>query len=183
METISVNLDEIQDKIASWKRVDYAASRSINDAMAKAKTAASKHTRSKYTLKAKAIRRYENVSKASPSNLIAKITYRGDMTNLINYSIRPAKPMNGKVGTRLKAAVKKGSSKAYHPSFVVSGGKVKVAGGLVMRRWGDDNKIAPVYGPSISMLMNNDDSKKAFTDVASDTYERRIVYWMDRELK
>lgn len=185
MDIIAVNIDEIQNKIKNWAKADIATAKAINDAMKQAKTAASKYTREKYTIKAKAIRRYEKVDNASPNKLIAKINYRASMTNLVNYKVTPSKPnaLSGKIGAKLKASVQKGSSKAYHPSFVVSGGKVKASGGLVMRRWGNDNKLAPVYGPSISMLMNNDDSKKVFTKKAEEAYARRMIYWLDKELR
>lgn len=175
---LEVNVDEIIKKIPNYEKGLQVCQRSLNDAIGKAKTAASKATRSKYSITASRIREAESVKKASTSRLNSTVVYKSRMINMINYKVTPKKPMNGK-GKQLKAGVKKGGLTVYKKAFVQA-----VNGFGVWRRTTNKRMpIAPIYGPAVSHLMNNDDTKKAFNDMAEKTYLSRFEHHMNRAMK
>lgn len=172
---IDVNIDEIIDKIPNYEKALKVSQRSLTDAVKKAKTAVSKDVRSRYTVSAGRVREAEKV-KSSPTS--ATVTYKSRMVNMINFKVTPKKPTNGK-GRILRAGAKKGSMATYKRAFIQ-----QVNGFGVWRRTTDKSKpIAPVYGPAISQLMNNDNTKQVFTDVAAENYEKRLEYHMMRAMR
>ena len=176
---VSIDVEKALRRIPNEKKARTAVMRSLNDANAKGKTAASKAVRSKFALKAGDIASTVYVIKAGTATLTGKLLYKARQKNMINYNVKPKKIVSGGKGKKVSAGVLKNKTSIYNSAFVQNVNGL----GLWKRTSKDRLPIKPVYGPASSQLMRNKVVLKAYEDMAAETFNTRFEHHFDRAMK
>lgn len=154
--------------------------RSLNRAMAGARTDVVKQARSRYNIKAGEVRRQMTVRKARGNNKTASLHITGYATPLYAYGARPTAPRH-KNPPRIGASV----------MVMRTSGRLKIPGAFVAdmptrgrslyyRPGKDRNKVVKLYGVSVPQMVDDDRSVAEVEQGARDRFNKTLNHEIER---
>ncbi|UPK45888.1 phage tail protein [Paenibacillus pabuli] len=160
------------------KVIPRAAASAANRAGQSARTAATRKTRETYAVKAGAVNKTFKLTRATPGNLNLSLTSKDKGLPLINFKVRPSKPVK-KQPKSLKASVKLGSNKPVGGAFIAQlGDRVVVA-----QRDGEKRfPVSELYGPAVPVMVNNPEVREEVDRTFRQTFENRMPHEVQRVL-
>lgn len=149
--------------------VQKAMYRSLNRALMEGRTAATRATTKRYTLKAKDVRSTFKMHKANSNTLDAALVSTGANLPLSRYAHKPGTDTTGRNRKQVKVAVKKGALKPLGQAFIWQG--------KVMQRLGKTPlPIQQKYAPSVPSILDNMETVDAVQNTMEAAVEKRLEH-------
>lgn len=155
-----------------------AAVPALNRANAAARAEGIRRAAEEYTARQAAMRKTVRMYKATRSHLLAGFSSKSNKLPLVQFNLRPRKPMtNGR--TTLKAAVRRDGFKVVKKGFVQS-----APDGLkAFRRIGKDRyPLRELFGPSVPQMLNEPGVMEAIESRALAVLSQRFDHEIGRVL-
>lgn len=150
--------------------------RSLNRALMEGRTAATRETTKRYTLKSKEVRSTFKMRKASSKTLDAVLISKGANLPLSRYAHRPKNDTTGRNRKRVKVAVKKGALKPLDRAFIWEG--------RVMQRVGQSRlPVEHKYAPAVPSILNNVGTVDSVQERMTAAVEKRMEHETKRLLE
>ena len=170
-------LAEAQKLLADMpKAIPKAAARAINRAATAAKTEAWKQVKKDYTIKrARVSKAWDKISKATASNLSAKLISRGSVMPLSYFRIKPKSPPKRRPKNPVYAQVRNDGGGTIRSAFVA---RMKSGHtGIFHRKNG--NKSYPIlqnFGPSVPQMLASKSVSAFIEERASEILNKRFEH-------
>lgn len=149
--------------------IQTAMMRAFNRALQEGRTAGTQAAVKAYTLRAKDIRPTFAMHKATRNNLEADLSSKGRNVPLSAYAHKPSTDTTGANRKQVRVSVKRGGLKPLGQSFISKG--------RVMQRLGATRlPIEQKFGPSVPVILGNDDVSEAISDRMSQAVEKRLEH-------
>lgn len=156
-----------------------AAVPALNRANAAARAEGIRQAAETYTARQAAMRKTVRMYKATRSHLVAGFSSKSNKLPLVQFNLRPRKPMtNGR--TTLKAAVRRDGFKVVKKGFI----QTSPEGGLkAFRRIGKERyPLRELFGPSVPQMLNESGVMDAIENRAFAVLSQRFDHEIGRVL-
>lgn len=139
--------------------------------------------RKEYTIKATDIKETVSLDKATKATMFAEVGSCGNPISLDRFKLLPRK-VSPKRKAPIKAAVKKGATKAIPGAFVTNLKDRRLGNivGAAMRQSKSRNPIRRLSGPSIPQMLNNDRVNKVIRETGQEAFQKRFDHNVSRIL-
>ncbi|MBP2655405.1 MAG: hypothetical protein H6Q73_2974 [Firmicutes bacterium] len=156
-----------------------AISSALNRTIDGVKTDVTRKVTETYDIKAKDVRATLRVQKANTDTLQASVSANGSPIPLIKFRVTPNKPGQKKIGTLLRASVKRSGGKPISGAFVA---KFKSGHIGIMQRDGKNRlPVKELYGPAVPQMMSENKVREYVVDGAGERFEKRLdheIEWL-----
>lgn len=158
-------------------KIPQAVASAINRATESARTAAVKKAREDYIIQAGRVRETIDISKASSSNLSARVRARGRPRALTYFKTNPKAPKKMPRGSQLFAQVKRSGGGTIKGAFVA---KMRSGHVGVFNRSG--SRLVQRYGPSVPQMLESQTVSKFVQNKAVEVLDKRLEHEINRIL-
>ena len=153
-----------------------AVMRAMNRAIQGGATTAGREIAKAYTVKVGQVRKTISIQRATKDNMTAIMTSKGRYLSQASFQHRPQGDTTGNKRKPVKVAIKKGQMRNVERAFVWKGH-------IFQRVGAGRTPLDFLYGPSIPIMLSNDDVKNAVGDRISEDFEKRLEHETQRLLE
>lgn len=193
LEVCAMKMDiRIDSNLAEMKKVIemggvQSMSRAINNSLAKGKTRMNKLISSMHEMDKNDVKAHTRVIKCYPGDLNkGRIEAASRRLSTAHFPIEPIayasqKDINIKDRPKASITIKKNQKKALPHAFIVNPQRLKNGYTLLWRRKGKD--IMPIRTISVAQMASNQTASEQVMEVLEETYQKRLVYHLNRQFK